>query len=104
MAQFDVRRNPNPKSRQVVPYVLEVQSDLLADITTRVVVPLVRATERSRPTEHLNPLFSVEGQDVVMLTEQIAGVPQKALGEIVQSLAERRDDILAALDLMFTGI
>jgi hypothetical protein len=35
MAQFDVHRNPEPATRDRVPYVVDLQSDLLADLQTR---------------------------------------------------------------------
>ena len=40
MPQFTVHRNPNPGSKAAYPLLLDVQSDLLADLGTRVVVPL----------------------------------------------------------------
>jgi len=40
MAQFDVYRNAHPATRARVPYLLDVQSDLLETLATRVVVPL----------------------------------------------------------------
>ena len=40
MAQFDVYRNANPATRTRVPYLLDLQSDLLDPLGTRVVVPL----------------------------------------------------------------
>ncbi|MGH8711698.1 MAG: CcdB family protein, partial [Burkholderiales bacterium] len=42
MAQFDVYRNANPATRARIPYLLDVQSDLLEPLTTRVVVPLCK--------------------------------------------------------------
>jgi len=39
-----------------------------------------------------------------MLTPELAGVPRKALGERVANLADKRGEIVAALDLAFTGI
>ncbi|MDH5211807.1 MAG: CcdB family protein, partial [Betaproteobacteria bacterium] len=41
MARFDVYRNPNRKSRDRVPLLLDVQASLLEDLATRLVVPLV---------------------------------------------------------------
>jgi toxin CcdB len=38
-----------------------------------------------------------------MFTAELAGVPNRALGEKVMSLKSRRDEIIAALDLLFTG-
>ena len=38
MAQFDVYRNTNPATRTRIPYLLDIQSDLLESISTRVVV------------------------------------------------------------------
>ncbi|MEW5790722.1 MAG: CcdB family protein [Pseudomonadota bacterium] len=104
MAQFDVYRNPNPATSAVVPYLLNVQSDLLDRLATRVVVPLVRAAELEHTAAQLNPRFEIEGQAVVMSTPELAGLPQRALGGRVLSLQHRRDEIIAALDLLFTGI
>jgi toxin CcdB len=39
-----------------------------------------------------------------MSTAELAGVSIRALGDKVASLKSKRDEIIAALDLMFTGI
>ena len=105
MAQFDVYRNPNPASRGRVPYLLDVQSDLLAPLATRVVVPLCRPQVlRGMAADRLNPVFEVEGKRVFMLTPELAGVPSKAVGEHVGNLASERTVIIGALDMVFTGI
>jgi len=105
MAQFDVYRNPNPATRARVPYLLDVQSDLLDSLATRVVVPLCKPEVlRGKLAERLNPVFEVEGRKMVLLTPELAGVSRKALGEQIANLANRRDSIIAALDLVITGI
>jgi toxin CcdB len=105
MAQFDVYRNPNPASRSGFPYLLDVQSGLLEPLATRVVVPLCKpGVLRGKVAERLNPVFEVEGRKVVMLTPELAGVPSKSVGERVGSLASERAAIIAALDMIFTGI
>jgi toxin CcdB len=38
--QFDVYRNPDASTRSRFPYLLDIQSDLLDSLSTRVVVPL----------------------------------------------------------------
>ena len=43
MAQFDVYLNPNAATRKIIPYLLDVQADLLDTLSTRVVVPLILA-------------------------------------------------------------
>ena len=104
MAQFDVYRNANPASSRVIPYLLEVQSDLLDVLATRVVAPLVLATEMGKTARTLNPQFEIEGASVVMSASEIAGVPRRVLGEKVASLQHCSEEIIAALDLLFTGI
>jgi toxin CcdB len=105
MAQFDVYRNPNPATRTRIPYLLDVQAELLDALATRVVVPLCRPDVLSgKPAERLNPQFELEGRKVLMLTPELAGVSRKALGERVANLADERTAIIAALDLVFTGI
>jgi len=104
MAQFDVYLNPNADTSDMVPYLLDVQADLLDGLVTRVVVPLVAAEEMVVAARHLNPQFKIKGAAVVMSTAELAGVPVRSLGDKVASLKNRRDEIIAALDLLFTGI
>ena len=52
----------------------------------------------------LMPVFEVEGGHYAMLTPQLAGVSRKQMGEVVGDLAGQRGEILAALDLLVTGI
>jgi toxin CcdB len=49
VAQFDVYRNPAETTDDDFPCVLDVQSDLLAHLNVRVVVPLVRADVADPP-------------------------------------------------------
>ncbi|HEY4696994.1 MAG TPA: CcdB family protein [Gallionella sp.] len=39
-----------------------------------------------------------------MSTAELAGVSNRSLGDKVGSLKNKRDEIIAALDLLFTGI
>jgi toxin CcdB len=104
MAQFDVYINPNPATRKSIPYLLDVQADLLDTLATHVVVPLVLTEEMKMCAKQLNPQFKIKGVSVVMSTAELAGIPIRARGEKVTSLKGKRDEIIAALDLLFTGI
>lgn len=104
MAQFDVYINPNPATRKAIPYLLDVQADLLGTLATHVVVPLVLAEEMKLNIKQLNPQFKIKGVSVVMSAAELAGVSTRAYGEKVASLKNKRDEIIAALDLLFTGI
>jgi toxin CcdB len=44
MARFDVHENPSRRSRARVVYLLDIQADMLSDLATRLVVPLVPKT------------------------------------------------------------
>ncbi len=102
MAQFDVHRNGNPLTAGDIPYVLDIQNDLLWHLSTRVIAPLERF-EIAPPVSRLNPFFAVKGQSVVMATADLAALHRRELGEPVASLADRRDDIIAALDFLISG-
>ena len=104
MAQFDVYLNPNPDTRKSIPYLLDVQAELLDTLATRVVVPLILAEEMGLAAKHLNPQFKIKGVAVVMSTAELAGIPNRSLGNKVASLKSKRDEIIAALDLLLTGI
>ncbi|KXB09075.1 plasmid maintenance protein CcdB [candidate division MSBL1 archaeon SCGC-AAA385M11] len=103
MAQFDVYENPNPATNEEIPYLLDVQSDLLDLLSTRVVVPLVVTISAGQPIKQLTPKFTVNETSVLMSTAELAGIPIQSIGERIGTLKDKRDEIIAALDFLFTG-
>lgn len=105
MAQFTVYENTNPATRAALPLLLNVQSNLIRDLNTRVVVPLAPAAEmQAQRLRVLTPLLEIDGEQYLMLTPQMAGIPTRLLGSAVADLSIQRDEIVAALDLLITGI
>lgn len=105
MPQFSVYRNPNPDTKAAYPLLVDVQSDLLADLATRMVIPLCPASAmKGKLIKTLTPLFEIDGKQYAMLTPQMAGISRKHLGAKAGDLSRQRDQIIAALDLLITGI
>ena len=97
MARFDVYL------LQGGTHVLDVQSSLLAPLTTRVVVPLIPAAKAPPPIKELNPVFTIEGEPHVMLTQALSAVAGHELKKPVLSLDGEQDAIAKALDLLLIG-
>lgn len=100
MAQFDVYENTNKATLEFFPYLLDVQNDLLSSLKTRVVVPLGLGIT---PIRHLNPIFKIEGKNVVMSTAAMAGVSLSSCGKKVLNLSDNRNEIIDALDFLVNG-
>lgn len=104
MSQFGVHRNTG-RRRATIPYVVIVQSSYYEKARRRVVVPLVAAAEigktASLPASPINPVFEIEGDEVVPNPLEIVSIPVEALGEKVATLSEVEDTIIAALDELF---
>lgn len=98
MAQFDVFSNAGGQG-----YLLDVQSDLLSGLTTRMVVPLLPKADSPTPAEHLNPIFKIDGQQFVMTSQFMAAVPLRELKGAVDNLSDQRQQIMGALDFLFVG-
>jgi toxin CcdB len=101
--QCDVHRNGDDETGQT-PYLLDVQANLLADLQTRVVVPLIRAGAFGRTATRLHPRFTIDGQDVVMATHLLAAVRRQILGAAVASLRDQRDIVISAIDVLWSGV
>ncbi|MFL4472284.1 CcdB family protein [Tateyamaria armeniaca] len=96
MARFDLYASEDG-------YLLDVQSDLIDVLTTRVVVPLMPLDAAPTPARRLNPVFDIDGTQVVMVTQFLATVPTSILTDRHSSLAHAQDEITTALDMVFTG-
>jgi toxin CcdB len=105
MAQFDVHRNTG-KQKEAIPYVVVIQSSLYDGYRRRVVVPLVRrnriASSAALAVVVLNPVFKIEGVEVLLHPMEIVSVAIDQLGKKVCTLAKDGDRIIAAIDELLT--
>lgn len=104
MARFEVFRNSGPHADNV-PYLLDVQSDLLHGLDTRIVIPLRRRDRFpvSQIPQRLTPVFEIEGVDCMLETPKLAAVPLRLLKQPVKSLGAEQAAITGALDFLFQG-
>lgn len=104
LARFDVYRNPVRAEARQIPFLLDVQSDFLELLETRMIVPLRRADQFGKTIEHLNPIVVHDGTALVLDTASMASVPQAELKRAVGNNQDLRIDVENALDFLFTGI
>jgi toxin CcdB len=100
MARLDVYPAPG---RDAVGYVVDVQSDTLTDLATRVVVPLLPEATARVPIGRLNPVFEINGERCVLIVQAIATVPRQVLRGAVASLKDQRDPVLTVIDFLLPG-
>ena len=98
MPKYDVFSNPSGEG-----YLLDVQTDLLSDLNTRVVVPLLPVSSAPKPAVRLNPIFEVNGEQVVMVTQFMAAVPTGVLRTSVGKLDGEFEKVTAAIDMLMQG-
>ena len=105
MQQFDVFPNPDADSRTRFPYLVVLQNDLLERLENIVVAPL-RDLRQGKPMLILRLNPSVEVMDISYLIsiQSHAAIPRRLLNTPVANLSPHRDKIIAALDVLFTGL
>ena len=104
MAQFDVYATPG-RHADSTPYLLDVQSDLLDGLDSRVVIPL-RRRERFPAVplaDRLTPTLSIAGAEFILETPKMGAVPRRALGAPLLSLAAEQARVTAAMEFVFRG-
>ena len=101
MARFDVYA----LNRAAIPYVLEVQADLLSHLASVAVVPLVPAdTARAETMRKLKPEITINGQAFRLMTTDIGTLRRVSLGKPVVNVEEQyRAVIVDALDFLSQG-
>ncbi|MDH7944988.1 CcdB family protein [Pseudohongiella sp. SYSU M77423] len=105
MAQFVAYQNPNPNSCEQFPYLLDIQSNLLDDLRTTIVVPLSPSESVANITiSKLNPVLDINGNRFTAMVQDMAGIDRKQLGREFCDLALYRSEIIAAVDFVLSGI
>lgn len=105
MAQMTIYQNKNSQSKKVFPLLLDIQTNLLDSLQTTVVIPL-KKLEKNKDIvlAQLTPTLTIEGEDYLMLTPQLAGIQRKELGKAIADVEYARTNILNALDFLIGGI
>ena len=97
MAQFDVFRLQNGQ------LVVDLQTDLIGIEASRIVAPL-RAAGRYAAFPGLTPTVDMDGAEWIVRVQELAAGPGAELREPVGSLAEQRDALKRALDILIDGV
>jgi toxin CcdB len=100
--QFEVHPNPSERSRPIAPFVVVLQSHLLAAAPTTVVAPMIRNDGRAAYTE-LSALVVFDGGQYVVSIAELAAIDSRHLSRAVGDLRAHEDAIRRALDRLFTG-
>ncbi|MEN8719230.1 MAG: CcdB family protein [Oceanococcaceae bacterium] len=98
MARFDVFEYSGGAG-----FLVDVQSDLLSGLNTRMVIPLLPRSKAPKPAQRLNPVVTLGGSELIVATQFMAAISDGELRTKVGSLASHQDDISAALDMLFLG-
>lgn len=98
MARLDIRRL---KHARTVNLVVELQAELLVDLDTVVVVPLVPVI-RIPPITEVNPVIEFDGEKMAVRLEQLISIPQSRLGAAVGNVLKDEYQIMRALDRLLS--
>ena len=105
MAQFDIYPNPSKHQRSDIPWIVDMQSDLLSALPTRLVLPL--ALRKHMPPalpRALCPAIQWEGEMLVALPHMAAPFRTKDLGSPKGSLRSEASTLVGAVDAVISGI
>jgi toxin CcdB len=97
MARYDVYRLKDDG------LVMDLQADLLSDLTTRVVAPLLPLDGTLKPASNLNPLFNIDSKKYLLGVQFLAAIPNRELQDYICSLSSDEQSILKSIDMLFSG-
>lgn len=103
MRQLDIVENLNPVTRRRYPFAVVLQHDQFGHLPLITVAPLTSATAKLM-SSRLHPSLILDGVQYVLLAEELAAVSRPTIGRVVGSAESSRYEIVAALDLLFTGV
>ncbi|MGS2718844.1 CcdB family protein [Eionea flava] len=104
MLQFDVYQNTDSDTNQAYPYFVDIQTDLLEVLNSRVVIPLTNVRPDRGLPNNICPAVEINDEFFYLLTYQITTVSVAFLKNKQGSLSLNRTDIINSVDFLFSGI
>jgi toxin CcdB len=103
--QYDVYVNPSPATRDVYPYVVDVQNDLLSNFQTRLVIPLrLHESDLDDLPNRMSPVFVIKGIKVFLTPFLAAAIHKNNLKKSVANLRSQAHEITSAIDSVISGV
>lgn len=105
MAQFFVYKN-TARNKQIYPYFIDIQSDFLSHLSTRLVIPLARKQPTNSQVKVLSPVLTIDHVDYVIMTSLLTTTDVKNLSSDnpIMDARHLRDELIAAIDFLILGI
>ena len=102
MGRFDIYKNPG-KNTVNIPYLVDVQSNVISGLGTRLVIPLrpLEGFSSSALPGDLFPVIEVDGIDYFFDTPQMGAIRSNDLKVKAGSAMMHQFDIQTALDRVF---
>ncbi|MGR3219203.1 MAG: CcdB family protein [Candidatus Anammoxibacter sp.] len=105
MSQFTLYKNEDKNSQKIYPYFVDVQSNLLDDLNSRLVIPLSPYSAVNKTNaKKICPVIQLDEGKFVLLTHQMTTVPRATLKTVITSIENYRYEIIDAIDMLITGI
>ncbi len=105
MAQFDIYKNPSKTTNKFFPYIVDIQSPLINQIATRLVIPLGKYEHfNNQAMTHLTPELTFNNEKLFLFTPQLSSISSNLLESPIGSLSYFRDEIISSVDFAITGI
>jgi toxin CcdB len=100
--QHDVYLNPLRQFRPDFPFVVVLQADIAVG-PERLCAPLYRSIG-DVVSARSAPIVAFDGERFRLILQQLTAIPTSSLRRPLGSLTSYRDDMVYALDWLFTGI
>jgi toxin CcdB len=99
--QYDLCHNKGRGAKRS-PYLLVIQRDMVSDLPTRLVAPVLRLPSKNAITKVMVPVV-IEGEDLFISLPEIFSIDNNMLGAVVSNLDKLHENIVRALDMLVTG-
>lgn len=103
--QFNVYRNPSLSTNKHLPYYIIIQDDCHEDLSTRVIIPLMRSRKIPIWHGHLAPEVNIDFDRLLIYAPMITNINNAKINEkdFVCNLRHARQDVIAAIDCLLTN-
>ncbi|MBS9432042.1 MULTISPECIES: CcdB family protein [Photorhabdus] len=86
------------------PYLLDVQSDIIDVLDTRLMIPLfLKGNFKGNVPIRLCPILTIEESDYIVMTHEMASIRVSMIGDEVIDVTSHRKKIRDALDFLIDG-